>query len=84
MIGINKAMRRHIVASGNRFVLGDSFLRVPIEFLPIALLKSVLIDVGVGRVESYLPLRVRLQVSENMKRLFEMPHSGHGEVTRQQ
>ncbi len=49
-------------------------------FLPITPLKSIFINRRVGRVEGYLPLRMRLQVSEDMKRLLEMPHSGHRKV----
>jgi hypothetical protein len=85
MICINETMRRHALALGFRFVLWDRFTGVPVKLLLlIALLESVLVDSRVGWIKPYLPLWMRLQISEDTKRLFKMPGSGHREVARQQ
>jgi hypothetical protein len=65
---------------GFRFVLRDCLAGVPVKLLPIALLKSVLVDFRVGWIKPYLPLWMRLQISKDMKLLFKMPDSGHRKV----
>jgi hypothetical protein len=80
MIGIDETMCRHALASRFWFVLWDRFFGVPVKLLPIALLKSFLVDFRVGWIEPYLPFWMRLQISDYMKRLFKMPDLGHREV----
>jgi hypothetical protein len=84
MIGIDKTMRRHALASRIWFVLWDRFSGVPVKLLPIALLKSVLVDFRVGWIKPYLPF---LDPSSDI-RIYETPVQNaqlrHREVARQQ
>ena len=69
MIRVNKTMRQHEVASFNWNIPWDRLLRVPIKLLPVTLLEPVFVDGRMCRVETQLPIWMRLKVSKDMELL---------------
>jgi hypothetical protein len=47
-------------------------------------LELLLVDSRVGWIKPYLALWMRLQISKDTKRLFQVPGLGHREVAQQQ
>ena len=80
IICANKTMNRHEVASCNWHISWNRLLGVPMKTHPVTLMEPIFVDGRMCRVETQLPLWMRLQISKDSECLLKVPNSGNHEV----
>jgi hypothetical protein len=83
MIGVDKIVGRHGLASRLRHVGRHRLFGILIKIRPVVFCKMILADVGIGWVQIDPPLPVVLEVHKYVINLVKMTFPGKREVTPQ-
>ena len=80
MTCVNKTIRQHEFASCKLHITWGCLLSITIKLRPVTPMEPVFVDGRMCRVETQIPLRMRLKISKDMEFLIKVTGLGHHRV----